>query len=221
VYRWIAEEADLDEIVAFLALEGGPDADFDDLVALCQVGIRGVAKVALAANYWDELGRGDEQQVHTVLHDQLVEALAMPRIPRSEQPEAALERAALNGLLATNRHLQPEMIGALGLLELQAGPRCRQVVKGLRRTGAPAAALPFYQEHADVDPHHGKDWLDRAVGPLVAEIPAWASRIVHGARWRSAVNHRFFVHAADAFGAVTEPSVGRAGDGRRSLARPA
>ena len=29
------------DLVDFLALEGGPDADFDDLVALCQIGLRG------------------------------------------------------------------------------------------------------------------------------------------------------------------------------------
>ncbi len=55
IYRWVAEEADIDELVEFLALEGGPDAGFDDLVAVCQVGLAGEAKVELARNYWDEM----------------------------------------------------------------------------------------------------------------------------------------------------------------------
>ncbi|MBV9412864.1 MAG: iron-containing redox enzyme family protein [Acidimicrobiia bacterium] len=203
IYDWVATSADWDQLVAFLALEGGPDAGFDDLVALCQVGIRGVPKVTLGANFWDEMGQGDPNLMHTLLHDQLVEAVGLRGIPRDELPVAALRRNALNGLLATNRWLQPEMVGALGLLELQAGPRCRQVVRGLRRLDAPAAAFPFYEEHANVDPLHGKAWLDEGVRPLVERQPDWAPRIERGAVWRAGVNDRFF---ADVHRALTERS---------------
>jgi len=192
IYEWLATSADWDQLVAFLAVEGGPDAVFDDLVALCQVGLRGAPKLTLGANYWDEMGRGDPAGVHTVLHDRLVEAVALPFIPREDLPVTALRRSALNGLLATNRWLQPEMVGALGLLELQAGPRCRQVVRAMRRLGAPSAAFPFYEEPAQVDPLHGKAWLDEAVRPLVEEHPEWAARIVRGVCWRADVNDRLF-----------------------------
>jgi hypothetical protein len=138
------------------------------------------------------MGQGDPDGVHTVLHDRLVRALDMPRVPRRAMPVEALERAALGGLLATNRWLQPEMLGALGLLELQAGPRCRLVLQAFDRLGAPADAYPFYVEHAEVDPVHGRDWMDKAVVPTVAERPDWGPRIVKGAWWRSTVNLRFF-----------------------------
>lgn len=191
-YEWVAREATWPEVVRFLALEGGPDGGFDDLVALCQVGLTGEAKVELARNYWDELGNGSPAAVHTVLHDRLVAAIDMPRIPLSAQPVEALERAALGGLLSTNHWLQPEMLGALGLIELQAGPRCRKVLQAFDRLGAPADAYPFYAEHAEVDPRHGKDWLDNAIVPVVAEHPDWAERILRGAVWRSTVNGAFF-----------------------------
>ena len=191
-YRWLAKDASWTELVHFLALEGGPDGGFDDLVAACQVGLSGSAKMELAQNYWDEMGNGRPEGVHTTLHEQLVEAVAMPHVPRRELPTEALERAALGGLLATNRWLQPEMLGALGLLELQAGPRCRLVLQAFDRLGAPSAAYPFYVEHAEVDPRHGKDWVEKAVAPLVAAQPAWGPRIVKGAWWRSTVNLAFF-----------------------------
>jgi len=191
-YKWLAKDASWPELVEFLALEGGPDGGFDDLVSACQVGLSGSAKVELAQNYWDEMGNGDPAAVHTVLHNELVAAIAMPRVPREQLPVAALERAALGGLLATNRWLQPEMLGALGLLELQAGPRCRLVLQAFNRLGAPAAAYPFYLEHAEVDPRHGKDWLEKAVGPTVAKYPGWGPRIVKGAWWRSTINLAFF-----------------------------
>jgi hypothetical protein len=191
-YRWLAKTATWDELVRFLALEGGPDGGFDDLVALCQVGLAGSAKLELGKNYWDEMGCGDPAGVHTVLHQDMAAAIGLPQVRREDQPVEALERVAVGGLLATNRWLQPEMVGALGLLELQAGPRCRLVVQAFDRLGAPAAAYPFYVEHAEVDPVHGKDWMDNAVVPLVAERPEWGPRIVKGAWWRSQLNLAFF-----------------------------
>jgi hypothetical protein len=191
-YKWLAKEASWEELVHFLAVEGGPDGGFDDLVALCQVGLAGEPKLELARNYWDEMGNGSLDAVHTVLHDDLVAAAGMPRIPEDEQTEEALERAALNGLLATNRYLQPEFVGSLGMTELQAGPRCRLVVQALERLGAPAGTFPFYREHAEVDPRHGADWVENAVKPLVAADPFWGRRIVRGASWRAATNLAFF-----------------------------
>jgi hypothetical protein len=197
-YTWLANDATWPEVVRFLALEGGPDGGFDDLVALCQIGLSGEAKLELARNYWDEMGNGDLPAVHTVLHDRLVAAIGMPRVPLAEQPVEALERAALGGLLATSHWLQPEMLGALGLIELQAGPRCRKVLQAFDRLAAPAEAYPFYVEHAEVDPRHGKGWMDNAVVPTVEAHPEWAGRILRGALWRSRVNAAFFtvLHAS-------------------------
>jgi hypothetical protein len=195
-YHWLAKEADWAQLRDFLALEGGPDGGFDDLVALCQVGLHGSAKSELAQNYWDEMGNGDGTKVHTLMHQRLVAALGLPHIAPEQLPEEALERAALNGLLATNRWLQPEMVGALGMTELQAGPRCRMVLQAFERLGgAPPEAIPFYSVHAEVDPIHGRDWVEKAVEPLVAETPSWGPRIVRGAAWRNLTNLRFFAAA--------------------------
>jgi hypothetical protein len=182
--------------VEFLSLEGGPDGGFDDLVAACQIGLDGEAKLELARNYWDEMGNGDLARVHTELHRKLSRALDLRCPPRQHQPIEALERSVVTGLLATNRWLQPEMLGALGLLELQAGPRCRKVVAALERIGAGDDALDFYVEHATIDPRHGKDWVDKAIAPLEAD-PRWATGIVRGARWRSIVNAGFFAAMSD------------------------
>jgi Iron-containing redox enzyme len=198
VYRWLAKQASYGELVDFLSLEGGPDGGFDDLVAACQVGLAGSAKLELATNYWDEMGNGDGEGVHTLVHQRMATALGLRAVPVEQQPVEGLARTALGGLLATNRWLQPEMLGALGLTELQAGPRCRLVLKAFDRLGAPSAAYPFYEIHADVDPRHGKDWLEKAIAPLVAERPEWGPRIVRGAWWRGAVNAAFFAAVAPA-----------------------
>jgi len=206
VYDWLAHTADDYQLRQFLALEGGPDAGFDDLVAAGQMGLAGGAKVVMAANYWDEMGRGRPEDVHTVLHDRMKAALELPRLSRSQLPQSSLDRAALNGLLATNRWLQPELIGALGLTELQAGPRCRKVVHALTRLGAPADALPFYEEHAGTDPRHAKEWLEGVVRPLVDADPGWGPRIVRGASWRAEANSRLFTEAQHLLRTVPVPA---------------
>lgn len=198
VYEWLADEADYDEIVDFLSVEGGPDGGFDDLVAICQVGLDGTAKLELAHNYWDEMGNGSLARVHTELHRKLSLALGLAIRPRHLLPVAALERSVLTGLMATNRWLQPEMLGALGLLELQAGPRCRKVIAALERIGAREDALDFYVEHSTVDPRHGKDWVDKAITPFEGDA-RWAKGIVRGARWRSIVNAGFFAAMSETF----------------------
>jgi hypothetical protein len=198
IYEWLADDADRQEIVEFLSLEGGPDGGFDDLVAACQIGLDGSPKLELARNYWDEMGNGSLARVHTELHRKLTQALELSCPPRDRQPVEALERSVLGGLLATNRWLQPEMLGALGLLELQAGPRCRKVVAALERIGAGEDALDFYAEHAAVDPRHGRDWVDKAVAPF-DDDPRWGPGIVRGARWRSIVNAGFFDAMAGMF----------------------
>jgi hypothetical protein len=199
VYRWISAAASLDEMRRYLAIEGGPDGGFDDLVALCQVGLGGRAKLELGRNYWDEMGRGDLAEVHTALHHNMATALDLQPVDRRDLPVEALGRAVLGPYLAANRILQPEMIGALGLIELQAGPRSREVARGLRRVGAPDDALPFYDEHAEADPRHGRAWLDEVVAPLEAAHPSWEARMARGARWRVAVNAQFFAWADQEF----------------------
>jgi hypothetical protein len=198
VYEWLAEGATLEQARTYLELEGGPDGGFDDLVAACQAGLDGEAKLELARNYWDEMGNGRLERVHTELHRKLARSLGLRALPRTQQPREALERAALGSLLATNRWLQPEMIGALGLIELQAGPRCRKVVRGLERLGCGWDALDFYAEHAEADPRHGKDWVENVVGTM-QDRDGWAERMIRGARWRSAVNARFFAAMHERF----------------------
>ena len=78
VYRWVAKHATLEELREFVAVEGGPDGGFDDLVAICQVGLSGAPKMEMARNYWDEMGNGSPVDVHTDLHRQMAATLRHP-----------------------------------------------------------------------------------------------------------------------------------------------
>ena len=184
VYDWLAGAADRADLVEFLALEGGPDADFDDLVALCQIGLSGLPKLTLARQLLGRDGtRGDSSaRAHRAAPRHGRRRSACRADPHGSPARSkASERRALNGYLATNRALQPEMLGSLGLLECQAGPRCRRVVAGAAPPRRPARPrFPFYEEHATADPRHGKDWIDGTLAPVVVDHPEWALRILRG-----------------------------------------
>jgi Iron-containing redox enzyme len=211
VYEWVAASARWPELRSFLTMEGGPDGGFDDLVALGQIGLAGEPKLEMARNYWDEMGRGSLPAIHTELQHRMSVAVRLGSTPRALLPQVALDRSLLCTVFATNRRLQPELVGALGLIELQAGPRCRQVVRGMKRLRAGPDALAFYQEHAEADPRHGKAWLDHVVGPLSTDR-WWASGMVRGAMYRSAVNAAFFaLVAARAEEGFASPRRGGAG----------
>src|SRR5688500_377970 len=73
LYTYLATDATRPQLEWFLKMECAGEAAFDDLVALAQVGTRGEVKMEMASNYWDEMGRGKSQAVHTHLFHQLID----------------------------------------------------------------------------------------------------------------------------------------------------
>ena len=182
VYEWLADEADRSDLVEFLAYEGGPDADFDDLVALCQVGLSGLPKLTLAANYWDEMGRGDPRRgAHRAAPPDGRRAAHAPDpvgapARRSARAQGAERLPGHQPGSPARDARQPRSARVPG------GSAVRRVVAAMDRLGMPPAARPFYAEHATADPRHGKDWIDGAIAPIVQQHPAWGPRILRGAR---------------------------------------
>jgi hypothetical protein len=64
LFGWFESEASLEDLKWFLTQEAAGEAGFDDLVAMTQVKLPDRAKMELARNYWDEMGRGHEAGMH-------------------------------------------------------------------------------------------------------------------------------------------------------------
>ena len=64
LFPWLAEAASRDDMLWFLTQEVAGEAGFDDLLALTQVKMPVTAKLEMARNYWDEMGRGRETAMH-------------------------------------------------------------------------------------------------------------------------------------------------------------
>lgn len=180
LFPWLAEEAELEDMRWFLRQEAAGEAGFDDLVAYTQVRLPPLAKLELARNYWDEMGRGNIKGMHGPMLDVLVDRLELdPQIGTTIPESLALANSMT--AMATCRRYAWHSIGALGVVELTAPARASCVAKGLRRLGFSGKERRYFDLHAVLDVKHSIDWNREALRPLVEEDPRRATAIAEGA----------------------------------------
>ena len=191
LFDWIEHEATIDDIRWFVFQELAGEAGFDDLVALTQLRMPTRAKLELARNYWDEMGRGKEPAMHGPMLDSLVATLGLVKDEFPVVWEARAVGSVLLGL-AANRHYAFHSIGALGAVELTAPDRAGAVNRGLQRLGFDSASRRYYAVHAAVDVRHSRCWNDEIIEPLVRDDPRLALPIAEGALMRLNAGARSF-----------------------------
>jgi hypothetical protein len=191
LFDWLAEEASLDELRWFLTQEAAGEAGFDDLVALTQVKLPVPAKLELARNYWDEMGRGAEGGMHGPMLERTCTGLALtPTIDGTAWESLALANTMT--AFATTRRYAYHSVGALGVLELTAPTRVALVAKGLKRLECEPKVRKYFDLHAVLDLKHSEDWNREALRPLVTEDPARALALAEGALMRLISGRRCF-----------------------------
>ena len=191
LFPWLAQHATRNQLRWFFEQEAAGEAGFDDLVALTQVKLPPRAKLELARNYWDEMGRGQARGMHGPMLDELVGVLAVnPQIETTVWESLALANAMT--AMATNRHYSWHSVGALGVIELTAPGRSALVAKGLRRIGLSDRERRYFDLHAVLDLKHSAEWNREAIVPLVEEDPRRARAMAEGALIRLACGKRCF-----------------------------
>lgn len=191
LFPWLAEEASLDQLRWFFRQEAAGEAGFDDLVALTQIKLPESAKLELARNYWDEMGRGQARGMHGPMLAALVDTLQVePSIETTVWESLALANAMTG--MATNRHFAWHSVGALGVIELTAPGRAKLVAQGLKRVGLTNRQRLYFDLHAVLDIKHSADWNREALRPLVAEDPRRATAMAEGALMRLLCGQRCF-----------------------------
>ena len=180
LFDWLATAATLDDMKWFLTQEAAGEAGFDDLVALAQIKAPTTAKLELARNYWDEMGRGNEGGMHGPMLERAVEALQLkPSIEGTVWPSLALANTLT--AFATTRRYAWHAIGALGVVELTAPTRVSRVAEGLKRLQAPPVVRKYFELHAVLDVKHAEDWIANVLRPLVSQDPSRARHLAEGA----------------------------------------
>jgi hypothetical protein len=191
LFPWLAEHASLDQMRWFVGQEAAGEAGFDDLVAMTQVKMPARAKLELARNYWDEMGRGNAKGMHGPMLEELSKALSLsPKIENTVWQSLAL--ANTMAAFAANRRYAYHAVGALGVIEQTAPGRAALVAQGLKRLGIGGRARHYFDLHAVLDVRHSEAWNREALAPLVAENPECARFIAEGALMRLACGEACF-----------------------------
>lgn len=191
LFPWLADEADMASMRWFLQQEVAGEAGFDDLVAYTQVKIPVArAKLELAANYWDEMGRGSEGGMHGPMLDALSRKLDLrPTIETTVSAALALGNTLVG--MAINRRYAYHSVGALGVVELTAPWRAQHTADGLKRLGV-GRERHYFALHATLDVKHSETWNAEVLQPLVAADPDCARYIAEGALMRLTAGARCF-----------------------------
>jgi heme oxygenase-like protein len=180
LFPWLAETATHDQMLWFLTQEVAGEAGFDDLLALTQVKMPVTAKLEMARNYWDEMGRGRDSAMHGPLLERLAQYLAIDAAPDRVLPESlALGNAML--AMARSRRYCYQSIGALGAIEMTAPTRAGFVADGLKRLRVPTKKRLYFTLHAVLDVKHSECWNREVLRSLVAQSPDCAVSIGEGA----------------------------------------
>jgi hypothetical protein len=190
LFDWLAERASLAEMTWFLTQEAAGEAGFDDLVAMTQVKLPVAAKLEMARNYWDEMGRGSQAGMHGPMLDALTRELGIAH--GACEVAESLSLGNLMTAMAATRSLAFQSVGALGAIELTAPGRARLVNAGLKRLGVGGAARRYFALHATLDVKHSVAWNREVLHSLVRETPATATAIAEGALMRLDAGRRCF-----------------------------
>lgn len=192
LFDWLQSEANYDQMKWFLQQEVAGEAGFDDLTAMTQVKFPAQAKLEMARNYWDEMGRGKEAGMHGPMLDRAAAAFNIePESLDAYVPEALALANVLIGL-AVNRRYAYHSVGALGAVELTAPGRAKKVQEGLKRLGISPEGQHYYSLHAAIDIKHSQDWNREVILPLVTKNPEIIPSIAEGALMRLNAGARCF-----------------------------
>jgi Iron-containing redox enzyme len=208
LFPWLATRANLEQMTWFIFQEVAGEAGFEDLLALTQVKVTVQAKLEMARNFWDEMGRGSGKGMHGPMLARLSNYLNISPTPETVVPESlALGNTMV--ALANHRRYAFHSVGALGVIEMTAPTRAGYVNEGLRRLGIPAKKRHYFAVHAVLDVKHSEAWNREVLRPLVKEDPRRAlavgegavMRLWHGARSFDRYRYEFNLKSAHSIAA--------------------
>lgn len=182
LFQWLAQHATRTDVSWLLAQELSGEDNLEDLLALTQVSRPWRAKIEMARNYWDEMGQGSATATSARLLEELKYELHM----ESTEPPVweTLARSNLMLGLATNRRYGFQVLGALALVELNAGPCAALLNAGLKRLGFSSATCAYFGMRETLSPLRAHSWNEGVLLPYVAQDARTAAAIAEGALMR-------------------------------------
>ena len=191
LFPWLRDHASMEQMRWFLTQEVAGEAGFEDLTALAQIRMPQRAKLEMARNYWDEMGRGQAKGMHGPMLEYLAAKLELRPTAQATVWESLALANTMAGL-AYHRHYAFQAVGALGVIELTAPARAGMVTQGLKRLGVPDKHRHYFSLHAVLDIQHAASWNAEVILPLIEQDPRRAEAIAEGALMRLACGARCY-----------------------------
>ncbi|MDD9177712.1 MULTISPECIES: iron-containing redox enzyme family protein [Aliivibrio] len=194
---YLRNEASPSAIAFYVCMEELVDGSFDDVMALAQLGVNNRSKLTIAENYWDEMGNGSYDKIHTEMFTEssrycrnLLDEVSLS-LP-TNIPTPCLMNGNLVTFWALRRKYIPRLFGAIGLIEGSAPVRFKAVTKGMERCGFPEEAIAYHREHIHIDAIHGKEWLNNILLPYAEQSERCCQEMARGVLIRFRVAEEYY-----------------------------
>lgn len=189
---YVATRAGVRELAFLMTQEASLDPRFDDILALLQIGLPPAQKLELAENYYDEMGRGVPQQMHSALFAKALHHLGVD--PAAVDGGMLLEAKIagnLSACLALGRRHRLKAIGYFGVTEYLAPRRFKHVVAAWARNALPLEGIEYHDTHIRIDAEHARGWMHNVIAPAVEQNPRAGFEVAVGAAIRLNSSRRY------------------------------
>lgn len=189
LFRFLKDEADLDQLRQFFFQETPFDIFHADLITLMMPGVHGRMKEEMADNFNDEMGNGaGDAAVHRTIRIDTARRLGLDthahlhEVHRFVAEELALANMYFDGI--SNRGKLVQGIGMMLATETMVPGRIAHQIAGFRRNGLDGDDIFYLTLHAEVDVGHGANWMRHVVMPLLHDHPQTMGDLVLGVERR-------------------------------------
>lgn len=190
--KYMSESATASDLALYLTQETSLDPRFDDILALMQIGTQGAEKLEIANNYYDEMGNGNPDEVHTFLFAKALNELKVDKeFIKNNMLLDSVVAGNLSSCFALSRRHYFKSVGYFGVTEYLAPRRFKHVVGAWKRNDLPQAGIVYHKLHIQIDTVHANGWFNNIIAPLVDQSPAIGKEIALGAMIRLNSSERY------------------------------
>jgi hypothetical protein len=183
--RYLEREGTLEQFHEFLVHRSAYQLKEADPHSWALPRLHGRPKAAMVEIQADEYGAGRPDRIHARLFADAMDALNLDSgygAYLERIPGITLATVNLMSLCGLHRRRRGAIVGHLALFEMTSSVPNRRYANGLRRLGAPAAALDFFDEHVEADAVHEAIAAVDLAGGLAEQDPSLSPQILWGAR---------------------------------------
>jgi len=175
LFDHLCYEANWSQLQDFVSSEAILNLEFFDYLALSLVGASDLAKAEIAANLWDEAGRGDVAKFHTRLFENLLTAMGLKYERAVLVKDLSWEAlAGLNLFSYSSIYSYNKMMyyGLLAATEMLDPPHYGKLLQGMQRIfHGKNIDQSYYVEHQLIDIEHANGWLRKVILPELEAHP--------------------------------------------------